>query len=212
VDEVVSGFEGLVDNASSSIMDNILPVGGGGDGGGTTPPVSTPSQVMSVIEGSTSSSSGSPAISTDDIFDNIPRSRIVPPNTTTVRQCTDIIQTLSSRGKPIDEFEVSFVYGVETLTEDVSYIGHLESLILDLVAKSVMRCDSNREEKDVIQSSVEAVQQLRSAGVVGEVGEFIEYIGVIKIRYPRRGEVTTICKSILIVCFFILSNNWYFVS
>jgi hypothetical protein len=168
---------------------------------------------MSVIEGSTSSSSSSsPALSTDDIFDNIPRSRIVPPNATTVRQCTDIIQTLSSRGKPIDEFEVSFVYGVETLTEDVSYIGHLESLILDLVAKSVMRCDSNREKKDVIQSSVEAVQQLRSAGV-GEVGEFIEYVGVIKIRYPRRGEVTTICKSMYLDrLFVILSNNWYFVS
>lgn len=195
VNEVVSGFEGLVDNASLSIMDNIPPVGGDGDGGGTSPPVSTPSQVMTVIEGSTSSSS--PAISTDDIFDNIPRSRIAPSNATSVRQCTDIIQTLSSRGKPIDEFEVSFVYGVETLTEEGTYIGNLESLILDLVAKSVLRC-SNKEQ--VVVSSVEAVQQLRSAGV-GEGGEFMEYIGVVKIRYPRRGEVTTICKSILIVCF-----------
>jgi hypothetical protein len=154
---------------------------------------------MTVIEGSTSSSS-SPSISTDDIFDNIPRSRIAPLNATLVRQCTDIIQTLSSRGKPLDEFEVSFVYGVETLTEDVSYIGNLENLILDLVAKSVLRCDSNGAKKDVIQSSVDAVQQLRSTGV-GEGGE-MEYIGVVKIRYPRRGQVTTICKSFMIVCFY----------
>jgi hypothetical protein len=74
----------------------------------------------------------------------------------------------------------------------------LESLILDLVAKSVLRC-SNKEH-DVV-SLVEAVQQLRATGV-GEGGEIMEYVGVVKIGYPRRGEVTTICKSILIVCFY----------
>ena len=60
--------------------------------------------------------------------------------------------------------------------------------------------DSNGAKKDVIQSSVDAVQQLRSTGV-GEGGE-MEYIGVVKIRYPRRGQVTTICKSFMIVCFY----------
>jgi hypothetical protein len=182
VNEVVSGIEGFVDNASSAVMDNILP-----DGDiGTSAPVSTPQMT---IEGSTSS----PAIpKADIIFDNIP-CRIVLPNATMIRQCTDILQTLSSHGETVDEFEISSVYGVESFTDDVSYIGNLESLILDLVAKLVLRCGNK------------AVQQLRSAGKGG--GEMMLYIGVVKIHYPRRGQVTSICKSCVVNSDIHLSNN-----
>jgi hypothetical protein len=92
------------------------------------------------------------------------------------RHCNDKIQTTSHEA--VEEFELSFVYGVEATTEYASFVDEMENLILDFVATSVLRCAGEDEEQAV---------QLRSRGV--------DDVGVVRIRYPEHGEVTSICKS-----------------
>jgi hypothetical protein len=78
----------------------------------------------------------------------------------------------------VEEFELSFVYGVESTNDDASFIDEMENLILDLVATSVLRCAGEGEAQAV---------QVRSRAV--------DDVGVVRIRYPEHGEVTSICKS-----------------
>jgi hypothetical protein len=101
------------------------------------------------------------------------------------RQCNDKMQTMSHEA--VEEFELSFVYGIESTTEDAYFIDEMESLILDLVATSVLRCAGVGEAQAV---------QLRSRG-----GGLHDDVGVVRIRYPEDGEVTSICKS---ACLFML--------
>lgn len=74
---------------------------------------------------------------------------------------------------------MSFEYGIESTSKDVSdLIDEMESLILDFVATSALRCAR--------EGNAQAVQ-LRSGGK-----DAIGYAGVVRIRYPVYGEVTSI--------------------
>jgi hypothetical protein len=92
------------------------------------------------------------------------------------RHCNDKLRAMSH--EVVEEFELSFVYGVEATTKDASFVDEMENLILDLVSTSVLRCAGEGEAQAV---------QLRSRGV--------DDVGVVRIRYPEHGEVTSICKS-----------------
>ena len=83
------------------------------------------------------------------------------------RHCSDKLQTMSHEA--FEEFELSFVYGVEATTEDASFVDEMENLILDFVATSVLRCAGEGEAQAV---------QLRSRGVddVGVVSKITNLI------------------------------------
>ena len=95
------------------------------------------------------------------------------------RHCNDKLKMTSSEATK--EFEVSFVYGVKSTTEDDSFVDEMESLILDLVATSMLRCSGEGEAQAV---------QLRTRG-----GDVLGDVGVVRIRYPEYEGVTSICKS-----------------
>jgi hypothetical protein len=79
----------------------------------------------------------------------------------------------------LEEFELSFVYGVESSSNDVcEYTDDLENLVLDFVASTVLICTG--------ESDTFAVQ--RSQHLAGEIRDS----GVVRIRYPEYGEITTI--------------------
>jgi len=91
------------------------------------------------------------------------------------RNC-DKNHTLASQS--MDEFEISFVYGVESARADYAYIGDLEDWILYTVAKSTLHClDEGRSHF------------LRSA-TTGENDVSLS-AGVEKISYPRDGEISS---------------------
>jgi len=94
------------------------------------------------------------------------------------RQCNDNLHMMSR--EDAEEFEVSFVYGVESSSKYASFVEEMDSLILDLVATSVLRCSGEGEAQAV---------QLRSRGG-GALGD----VGVVRIRYPMQGGTTSICK------------------
>ena len=137
---------------------------------GTPPPASggTSAPVPATPTGLTSS----PTLS-DDIFDT---TRMIDLEANE-RHCNDKLETMFHEA--FEEFELSFVYGVEATTEDASFVDEMENLILDFVATSVLRCAGEGEAQAV---------QLRSRGV--------DDVGVVRIRYPKHGEVTSICKSL----------------
>jgi hypothetical protein len=91
------------------------------------------------------------------------------------RQCSDdILAAVLSEAD--EEFEVSFVYGLETSTDDASFIiDNMETLILDYVATSVLRCS------EAVQSRSREGRELRG-------------VGVVRVRYPEDGLRTSICK------------------
>lgn len=154
VEDVVTENEDFVDSASSAAMDMLT---------GRFAPVSTP------VTGGTS----------NPMLDMIPR---MIDSETKERQCSTTLQTLTR--EDIEELEVSFVYGVESMTDNLSFVGNLESLILDLVAKSMLRCADG--EGDEEHSAV----QLRSGGGT----KMMEYVGVVKVGYPTQGQVTFMSK------------------
>ena len=80
------------------------------------------------------------------------------------------------------EFEVSFMYGVESLSTDIIELtDDLENLILDIVATTVLTCAG--------EAGTHATQwRQRSKGA-------IEEMGVVRIRYPEYGEITSMCES-----------------
>ena len=83
---------------------------------------------------------------------------IVAPSSSSPRQLLSAAAVLRRRQGPDVRPTSSLLRPAE---DDVSYISNLEALILDLVAKSVLRCGN------------EAEQQLRSAGKWG--GEMMVY-------------------------------------
>ena len=86
-----------------------------------------------------------------------------------------------------DEVEIVFMYGVEYTSADIhDNIDDLETLILDSVAKSVLNCASVDNGADAVES-----RMIKEAAT--DPNE-----GVIGIRYPEFGQITSICKSEII--------------
>jgi len=81
------------------------------------------------------------------------------------------------------EFDVTFVFGVETTTSSYDYIDDLEIVVLDFVSASVLECIDDKEQ---------SVQLLRR-------DDTIPSRGVVRVRYPSQGKITTIarCESTL---------------
>jgi hypothetical protein len=94
------------------------------------------------------------------------------------RQCSDdVLAAVLSEAD--EEFEVSFVYGLETSTDDASFIiDNMETMILDFVATSVLRCSGDAQ---AVQSRSREGRELRG-------------VGVVRVRYPEDGLRTSICK------------------
>ncbi len=97
----------------------------------------------------------------------------------TERICSDTIRLVPVDRR--DEFEVAFMYGVEYNSADIhDYVDDLENLILDFAAKSFLQCEGENEADAVDSRNLEAKNV---------------YEGVIGIRYPEFGKITSICKS-----------------
>ncbi|KAL9187713.1 hypothetical protein ACHAXT_006091 [Thalassiosira profunda] len=105
----------------------------------------------------------------DDVFSDL---RLTEPMTKE-RKCNDKLREVSRDN--IDELEVSFVYAVETASDDDSFVGDLEAVLLDFVAVSVLRCSEI--------SKSQAVHKWRSRDS--------EFNGVVRVRYPEFGELTS---------------------
>ena len=99
------------------------------------------------------------------------------------RQCDVFLSALPQ--ETVEEIELSFVYGVESITEGIhSLIDEMDTLVLDFLAMSVLRCTG--------EEGVQAVQ-LRS-GLEG--GNTIGYMGVVRIRFADYGSVSSICECV----------------
>ena len=111
-----------------------------------------------------------------DMFGNLR----VADSASTERICSDTIRLVPADRR--DEFEVAFMYSVEFDSADIhDFVDDLENLILDFAAKSVLDCESENE--------IDAVEyrKLKAKNV---------YEGVIGIRYPEFGQITSVCKSV----------------
>ena len=151
------------DETDTSGVDNMIPDGSIPDDS----EIMTPGVVTSPME--------------DDIFSL----RMVGPsaNNEYERKCTDDLRSMSKDS--IEEFEVSFVYGVESSEEDTStYLDNLETLILDYIATSVLHCGSDAHQ------SVQ-LRKKRSGG--NDKNDDVAH--VVRIRYPEFGQITSVCKS-----------------
>jgi len=96
------------------------------------------------------------------------------------RICSDTLRLIPEDGR--DEFEVAFMYAVEYQSVDIhDHIDDLETLILDFVAKSVLKC-AVATDSDVVETRK-----------LGEAENAFE--GFIGVRYPEFGQITSICKS-----------------
>jgi hypothetical protein len=71
------------------------------------------------------------------------------------------------------------VYGVESKSHQNFFISDLEDLFLDFLTTSVLRCAEN-----VLHPSVQT-----------RMNRDVTDFGVIRIRYPERGEITSTSKS-----------------
>lgn len=112
----------------------------------------------------------------DDGFDNL---RVVD-SRANERMCSDTIGLVPRERS--DELVVAFRYEVEYNFTDIhDYIDDLESLILDFVAKSVLRC-SRGNDPDAVQ-----LRKLEEGTT--------KNIGVIGVRYPANGQITSTCTS-----------------
>ena len=89
----------------------------------------------------------------------------------------------------LDEVEIVFMYGVEYTSADIhDNIDDLETLILDSVAKSVLNCASVDNGADAVESRmIEEAAANANEGVIG-------------VRYPEFGPITSICKSGSLIC------------
>jgi len=160
-------------------------------------------------------SSASP--NTDDIF--IENAGSTPPPSTSSLNSTepitdDIFIELRNvnRGKnerkcntnnmpteSLKEFELSFMYGIESSSNDVyEYTDDMESLILDIVASTVLICAS-QSDAHISQRSKRLDGGIRDSGAV-------------RIRYPEYGEITSICESFNIVLLLCLCNHICLIS
>ena len=90
--------------------------------------------------------------------------------------------------KKVDEFELSFIYAVESMQPNYAYIDDLEDWILYYVAKATLYdCSVDKS----------ASQFLRSNAVVEDdhVADEVEFSGVVKVRYPQDGHGITVRTS-----------------
>ncbi len=106
-----------------------------------------------------------------DVFNNLQQSNHGPND----RKCSDIL--LMSTKERQEEFEISFQYGVTSSSSDAFELtDDLENRILDHISSIALICASE-------------------SNVQSEGG--IEEMGVIRIRYPEYGEITSMCESSL---------------
>ena len=130
----------------------------------------------------------------DDIFGTEKR-MIDPDQAPNVheRKCDE--DSLQSMPKgSVKEFEVSFVYGVESSSRDYSdYIDELETLILDYTATSVLRCPGGAVDASNVYQSVQVRKKRNSDGYDDD--HDTATTSVVRIRYPEYGQITTMSKS-----------------
>ena len=80
-----------------------------------------------------------------------------------------------------EEIAIKFIYGVESKSRQNFSVGSLEELILDFLTTSLLRCD---------ESSLQANVQPRS-------NQEVTNFGVVRIRYPDSGDITSLSKCFL---------------
>ena len=125
-----------------------------------------------------------PSPSVNEVFADLR----VSSSATTERNCGVKNIGLVSKDR-LDEVEIVFMYGVEYTSADIhDNIDDLETLILDSVAKSVLNCASVDNGADAVESRmIEEAAANANEGVIG-------------VRYPEFGPITSICKSESFIC------------
>ena len=100
--------------------------------------------------------------------------------------CNEKMQNLvllNNSGQAVDEFELSFVYAVESRQRNHDYMKDLEDWILYYVAESILSCDDDEISSQIL---------LRSGSVLEHGNdEPLSLGGVIKVRYPQDGSEIT---------------------
>jgi len=102
--------------------------------------------------------------------------------------CNEKIQNLvlfnTNSSQTVDEFEVSFVYAVESRQTNHDYMNDLEDWILYYVAESTLSCDDDKISSQFL---------LRSGSVLEHGNDEPQSPGgeVIKVRYPQDGSEIT---------------------
>lgn len=95
----------------------------------------------------------------------------------------------------LEEFELSFMYGIESSSNDVYEItDDMENLILDFIASTVLVCASEHDFQTVQRSK--------------RIDRGIRESGAVRIRYPEYGEITSICESLWMLYF--IARQAYF--
>jgi hypothetical protein len=91
---------------------------------------------------------------------------------------------LNNSSQAVDEFELSFVYAVESRQTNHDYMNDLEDWILYYVAESILSCDDDKiASQFLLRSSSTEVDD--NDGPQRSLG------GVIKVRYPQDGSEIT---------------------
>lgn len=112
----------------------------------------------------------------DDIFGDPQKS--VRSSPTHDRKCSNVDTNMSS---DTEEIAIRFVYGMETKSQGDYLISDVEDLILDFLTTSVLRCTAG-----VLQTSVKP-----------RMNRDVIDFGVIRIRYPGNGDITSISKCLV---------------
>jgi hypothetical protein len=120
--------------------------------------------------------SSTPTIASNIITDDIFGDPQVRSSSTYDRRCSDVDPETRSN---TEEIAIRFVYGVESKSHQNFFISDLEDLFLDFLTTSVLRCAEN-----VLHPSVQT-----------RMNRDVTDFGVIRIRYPERGEITSTSKS-----------------
>jgi len=90
---------------------------------------------------------------------------------------------LNNSSQTVDEFEISFVYAVESRQTNHDYMNDLEDWILYYVAESTLSCDDDKISSQFL---------LRSSSLLdNDNDEPRSHGGVIKVRYPQDGNEIT---------------------
>jgi hypothetical protein len=112
----------------------------------------------------------------DDIFGDPQKS--VRSSPTHDRKCSNVDTNMRS---DTEEIAIRFVYGMETKSQGDYLISDVEDLILDFLTTSVLRCTAG-----VLQTSVKP-----------RMNRDVIDFGVIRIRYPGNGDITSISKCLV---------------
>ena len=94
------------------------------------------------------------------------------------------LKLLNNVTQTVDEFEVSFVYAVESRQTNYDYMKDLEDWILYYVAESILSCDGDKISSQFLlrSGSIELDDNDEPHRSLG---------GVIKVRYPQDGSEIT---------------------